>query len=406
MVHPVFEDLDIVIVGGGICGLATALALHRKGMKSVVLEKSEVLRASGGAIAIQPNGWRALDELGVASKLRTNGILLERIHEIYLNGGKPKDKFVDYSNIGETRWVKRSDLIESLAQDLPLGTVRVGCQICSVKIDANTSFPTLQLNDGTIIRAKMLIGCDGANSVVADFLELNPKKLHPSSGVRGFTYFPNGHGFAPELLRTIRDKTMAGVAPVNDNLLFWFVNHQYNYQDSKMLEDPKKIKQMVLETIKGYPQKTTDVIQNCDISSLSFNRLRYRAPWDILLGQYRRGTVTVAGDSMHAMTPFVGQGGSASIEDAVVLARCMARKFPANYNNDHKDFKSKKMIEEAIDEYVNERRMRLVKLALQSYLLGTLVDTPYLLVKLIMLVLLSAFFRDRYAHVRYNCGNL
>ncbi|XP_031255496.1 monooxygenase 1-like [Pistacia vera] len=97
MAHAVFEDLDIVIVGGGICGLATALALHRKGMKSVVLEKSEVLRASGGAIAIQPNGWRALDELGVASKLRTNGILLERIHEIYLNGGKPKEKFVDYS---------------------------------------------------------------------------------------------------------------------------------------------------------------------------------------------------------------------------------------------------------------------------------------------------------------------
>ncbi|KAJ0086360.1 hypothetical protein Patl1_06868 [Pistacia atlantica] len=385
MVHAIFEDLDIVIVGGGICGLATALALHRKGMKSVVLEKSETLRASGGAIAIQPNGWRALDELGVASKLRSNGIRLERMHEIYLNGGKPREKFVDYSNIGEIRWVKRSDLIESLAQDLPLGTVRVGCQIFAVKIDANTSFPTLQLNDGTIIRAK---------------------KLHPSSGVRGFTYFPNGHGFAPELLRTIRDKTMAGVAPVNDNLLFWFVNHQYNYQDSKMVEDPKMIKQMVLETIKGFPQKTIDVIQNCDISSPSFNRLRYRAPWDILLGQYRRGTVTVAGDSMHAMTPFIGQGGSASIEDAVVLARCMARKFQANYNNDHKDFKSKKMIEEAIDEYVNERRMRLVKLALQSYLSGTLVDTPYMLVKLIMLVLLSAFFRDKYAHVRYNCGNL
>ncbi|KAJ0086359.1 hypothetical protein Patl1_06867 [Pistacia atlantica] len=341
MVHAIFEDLDIVIVGGGICGLATALALHRKGMKSVVLEKSETLRASGGAIAIQPNGWRALDELGVASKLRSNGIRLERIHEIYLNGGKPKEKFVDYSNIGETRWVKRSDLIESLAQDLPLGTIRVGCQIFSVKIDANTSFPTLQLNDGTIIRAKMLIGCDGANSVVADFLELNPKKLHPSSGVRGFTYFPNGHGFAPELLRTIRDKTTAGVAPVNDNLLFWFVNHQYNYQDSKMVEDSKMIKQMV----------------SC--------------PMGHIARPVSERNVTVAGDSMHAMTPFVGQGGSASIEDAVVLARCMARKFQANYNNDHKDFKRKKMIEEAIDEYVNERRMRLVKLALQSYLLGT-----------------------------------
>lgn len=76
----------------------------------------------------------------------------------------------------------------------------------------------------------MLIGCDGANSVVADFLELKPKKLHPSSGVRGFTYYPNGHGYAPQLIRTRRGTTLSGVAPVNDNLLFWFVNHQWHPQ--------------------------------------------------------------------------------------------------------------------------------------------------------------------------------
>lgn len=103
---------DIVIIGGGICGLATALALHRfvlsryffrillvymlkleknyinisiitlitlilflmklsrKGLKSVVLEKSETLRECGVVISILTNGWRALDQLGVASKLR------------------------------------------------------------------------------------------------------------------------------------------------------------------------------------------------------------------------------------------------------------------------------------------------------------------------------------------------
>lgn len=72
------EEIEIVIVGGGICGLATALALHRKGIKSVVLERSESLRATGAGIAVHTNGWRALDQLGIGSKLRQNALPLER----------------------------------------------------------------------------------------------------------------------------------------------------------------------------------------------------------------------------------------------------------------------------------------------------------------------------------------
>lgn len=71
------EEIDTVIVGGGICGLATALGLHRKGIKSVVLERSEELRTTGSGIAIQANGWIALDQLGVGSKLRQKSNLIQ-----------------------------------------------------------------------------------------------------------------------------------------------------------------------------------------------------------------------------------------------------------------------------------------------------------------------------------------
>lgn len=43
---------------------------YRKGLKSVVLERSDSLRSTGAAIGVLANGWRALEELGVASKLR------------------------------------------------------------------------------------------------------------------------------------------------------------------------------------------------------------------------------------------------------------------------------------------------------------------------------------------------
>ena len=62
------EDQDVVIMGAGIAGLATAVALKRVGVRALVLEKSEGLRATGAALTLQPNAWHALDALGVAHK--------------------------------------------------------------------------------------------------------------------------------------------------------------------------------------------------------------------------------------------------------------------------------------------------------------------------------------------------
>ena len=65
------EEHDVVIVGAGIAGLATAIALKRVGVKALVLEKSEGLRATGAAIGLHSNAWLALEALGVAHKLTT-----------------------------------------------------------------------------------------------------------------------------------------------------------------------------------------------------------------------------------------------------------------------------------------------------------------------------------------------
>ncbi|GKD45443.1 putative FAD/NAD(P)-binding domain protein [Tanacetum coccineum] len=86
------EDNEVVIIGAGICGLATALALHRKGIKSVVFERSESLRnVTGAAIGIRQNGWRALDQLGVADILRPTAVPVKRDRFLMLDGGKQKD---------------------------------------------------------------------------------------------------------------------------------------------------------------------------------------------------------------------------------------------------------------------------------------------------------------------------
>lgn len=60
---------DVVIIGAGIAGLATAVAFKRVGVRSLILEKSQTLRSTGAALSLFPNAWLALDALGVSDKL-------------------------------------------------------------------------------------------------------------------------------------------------------------------------------------------------------------------------------------------------------------------------------------------------------------------------------------------------
>jgi hypothetical protein len=71
---------------------------------------------------------------------------------------------------------------------------------------------------------QVVIGCDGSHSVIGDFLELKPPKpLSTVCAVRGFTNYPNGHGFAPEGRRQIKGQVLVGTAPVTETLVFWSV---------------------------------------------------------------------------------------------------------------------------------------------------------------------------------------
>lgn len=390
-------NYEIVIVGGGICGLATALALHRKGIKCVVFERSDSLRAAGAAIGIMSNGWRALDQLGVASILRQTAFPILGSQDIWLHKNKLREMPFMSS---EARCLRRSDLINTLYNALPPNMIEFGHQIVSVKLDPQNSYPVLQLQDGSSVVAKVLIGCDGANSVVADFLELKPTKLFALCAVRGLTNYTNGHPFTHEFVRMRRDNILVGRIPIDRTLVYWFVAQQWRQTDAKIPQEPDLIMQSTLESIKGFPKDIIEMIRNSEIDSLSSTHLRYRAPWDLLLGKYRKGTVTVAGDAMHVMGPFLGQGGSAGLEDAIVLARRLAQKM----TNSQTDLRN---IGEAFDEYVKERRMRVVRLSTQTYLTGMLLtENSSLLVKLICIMFMVILFHNASGHTKYDCGTL
>ncbi|CDP11536.1 unnamed protein product [Coffea canephora] len=399
------EEHEVVIVGGGIGGLATALALHRKGLRSVVYERSESLRAEGSAITILRNGWRALDQLGVGDVLRDKAILVQGGQGIWVDEGNQQQPIPIPG--GEARCLKRSDLIKALADALPPETVRFGYKVVAVTMDPENMFPTLTLNNGSSIRAKVLIGCDGSNSVVADFLGIKPTRLFALCSVRGLTSYPNGHVFSPELVRIKRDRVMVGRIPVDNNLVYWFVSVPLSWLDRKFPDDPELIRKLTTKITEGFPSDAVEMIEGSDLDSLSITHLRYHAPWEMLVGRFRRGPITVAGDAMHAMGPFLGQGGSAALEDAVVLARNLGRKIASLSPYERgKEIMTDK-IGQAFDQYVEERRMRMVRLATQAYLTGLILGSPPMsITKFIAVIIMAILFRDRNEHAKFDCGNL
>ncbi|XP_074273737.1 monooxygenase 1-like isoform X2 [Silene latifolia] len=396
------EDVEIVIVGGGICGLATALALHRKGIKSVVLERSETLRETGAAIGVFPNGWRALHQLGIDSSLRSTAIPMLRAVDTWIDKGTVRE--TPFST-GEARCLRRNDLIEALANELPLGAIRFGCQAVSVHFETSTSTTVLQLHSGGSIKAKVVIGCDGANSMIANFIGLKPTRPFSRSAVRGLTVYPDGHGYNPEFSRIRKGKHLVGRIPIDDKTVYWFFVLQGTQQDAEISKDPESIREMSLNMASSYPKDIVEMIKNSELSSLSLTRLRYRAPWDLLSGSFRREAVTVAGDAWHVFGPFLGQGGSAALEDAVVLARCFSKKM--NNFGESRIGLSEEKAREALDEYLKERRFRVLQLSLRTHLTGSLlVGDLSFLSRLVCLVLMVILFRDPLRHTRFDIGQL
>jgi 2-polyprenyl-6-methoxyphenol hydroxylase-like FAD-dependent oxidoreductase len=112
-------------------------------------------------------------------------------------------------------------LLQVLAAELPKGTIRYSSKIVSIDQQHDDS-KIIHLADGSTLRAKVLIGCDGINSVVSKWLGLAKPSYSGRSATRGLACYPDGHTFQPKFLQFYGHGFRFGYVPCNANDVYWF----------------------------------------------------------------------------------------------------------------------------------------------------------------------------------------
>ncbi|CAL4920828.1 unnamed protein product [Urochloa decumbens] len=398
---------DIVIAGAGLAGLATALGLHRKGVRSLVLESSPSLRASGFAFTTWKNAFRALDALGVGDKIRKQHLQALALRVISSDTGQIVRE-ADLTRTGkggpnEIRCVRRDLLLQALEEELPKGTIRYSSKIVSVEEDGDIK--VLQLADGSVLRAKVLIGCDGVNSVVAKWLGLAKPSYSGRSAARGLAHYPDGHGFEPKFLQFIGHGFRSGMLPCNETDIYWFFTWTPSEHDKGVDESEAKMKQFVLDKLRGskVPEEALAVVVRSEMSDVLAAPLRFRPPLSLATASISKGNVSVAGDALHPMTPDLGQGGCSALEDGVVLARCLGEALVGKGGGGAE----KERIEAGLREYARIRRWRSVELIATAYTVGFIQQSNNAVVRFLRDRFLSGVLAGRLLKMGdYDCGTL
>ncbi|GLU05526.1 hypothetical protein SLE2022_226230 [Rubroshorea leprosula] len=357
---------DIVIVGAGIAGLATAVSLHRLGIRSVVLEQAESLRTGGTSLTLFKNGWRVLDAIGVGSDLRSQFVEIQGMVVKAEDGRELRSfKFKDEDQSQEVRAVERRVLLETLADQLPPKAIRFSSKLA--KIEAVKNETLLELMDGTRLLAKIVIGCDGIRSLVAKWMGFSEPKYVGHCAFRGLAFYPDGQPYEPRVNYIYGRGLRAGYVPVSSTKVYWFIC--YNSQSpGPKITDPVLLKRQAKELLRNWPAELLNIVDITPDETVIKTPLVDRWLWPVASPPASSGKVVLVGDAWHPMTPNLGQGACCALEDAVVLASKLASAIKSGPTS----------VDDAFQEYGSERWPRIFPLTIRANLVGSLLqwDNP------------------------------
>jgi 2-polyprenyl-6-methoxyphenol hydroxylase-like FAD-dependent oxidoreductase len=309
--------MKAVIVGGGIGGLASAVALRNRGCEVEVLEQSHELTEVGAGLSVWPNALRALDVLGLGDRVREHA-LADQAAGIRTDRGRwlsRTDTSALESRFGLAAMVHRAALLEILRAALPDDALRPG-----VRVQAVDETGTVSHSAGES-RGDVVVGADGLRSVVRTTLwpDAEPPRYAGYAAWRMVTRTPVEVDAPGE---TWGRGDRFGFALLVDGRVYCFaVTNTPEGGDGGGLSE-------VRARFGHWHEPIPSLLAAVGDDDVLHNDIFDLPPIDTFV----RGRVVLVGDAAHAMTPNMGQGACQALEDAVVLAECLADDDLASYD--------------------------------------------------------------------------
>lgn len=299
------------IIGAGIAGLTTAIALKNIGIECTIFEAAAEIKPVGSELSLGANAMSAFSLLGIEKDIIELGQFIDSF-TVYDQKGKPitKSERVQKGNeSGINNFIiHRADLHHLLLSKIKPESIKT-----NKRIDHIEQFPdriVLYFQDKTSCETNYLIASDGIHSVVRK-LFLSDLKLRYSGYTCWRAVIDNAQLQIRESSETWGEKGRFGLVPLASNKLYWFACIN---APEKSLKD-FKIEDLQLNFEK-YHEPIPSILKHTLNENLIWGDINDLKPLD----KYAYNNILLIGDASHATTPNLGQGACQAIEDAVILA--------------------------------------------------------------------------------------
>ncbi|MFI8104301.1 FAD-dependent monooxygenase [Streptomyces sp. NPDC086023] len=328
MLHPKTRGPDrdgphIAVVGAGIAGLTLAVALARAGLRCDVYEQTRRMREVGAGVQIAPNASRLLHRLGLGERLRElavrpSAVEMRRWDDGALLGRTALGAECEELYGAPYYTVHRADLHQQLLCRLADGSLHIGLRCVGAEEDADGA--VLRFEDGSVRRADLVVGADGIHSVVREALAPDEPRFSGQSIYRGLV--PSER--LPFLMADPKVRLWLGPEqhlvcyPVSGGRLISFgATAPAGDWTAESWTADGRVDELAL-TYTGWNPDVRKIVEAPD--AVGRWALHDRDPID----RWTTGRIALLGDAAHPMLPFMAQGANQAVEDAVVLAGCLA----------------------------------------------------------------------------------
>lgn len=328
------KDFSVIIVGGGMCGLACAVALHRSGMKVHLYEAAPKFDEVGAGVGLGPNAVQALQGLGILNDVlaKADPPKLAMKPYTFISGVGQHEHVFNYAISSDELGlgIYRPVFLDALMPAMDPHYVHFNMRATAVRLLPNGKH-SVTFEDATVVEADIVVGCDGIKSATRPFVAgAHPHKHMASANTvtyRGMISIAalEAAGVKTDLKRPLlwvgTDKHCVSY-PIRANEL---LNVGFAKTTSRIPSPP--VNGPWVETVPKSELERAYDDWGPDIKII-MNHIETASKWHMHvvhapLEHYVRDRVVLVGDAAHAMVPHLSAGVGQGFEDVYVLHRIL-----------------------------------------------------------------------------------